>query len=96
MIAGCATAVWLPASFLIAGLLGRFTMGAGIAMLGVLVTGHVAATQFQRLKRGRPNGYYQQLLRLKLEDAGLHRSGFVRRSGVWDVRRTCRALSPRD
>lgn len=96
LIVGVSAAVWLPLSLLLAGLLGALTMGAGIAMLGVLATAFVMATVFQRLKRGRPDGYYQQRLRLKLEDFGLHRSGFIRRTGAWDIGRTDRALSQRD
>ena len=95
-IVGISAAVWLPVSFLLAGLLGAFTMGAGIAMVGVLTTTFVMATLFQRLKRGRPDGYYQQALRLKLEDLGLRRSGFIRRTGAWDIGRTYRAISRRD
>lgn len=96
MIVALSAAVWLPMSFLLAGLLGAFTMGAGIAMMGVLATVFVTATVFQRLKRGRPDGYYQQRLRLALEDLGLRGSGFIRRSGAWDIGRTCRALPQRD
>lgn len=96
MIVGIAAAVWLPVSFLLAGLFGVFTMGAGIAMVGVLATAFVMATVFQRLKRGRPDGYYQQRLRLRLEDLGLRRSGFIRRSGAWDIGRTYRAVPARD
>jgi len=33
---------------------------------------------------------------LKLEDFGLRRSGFIRRSGAWDIGRTYRALPQRD
>jgi len=95
-IVGISAAVWLPVSFLLTGLLGAFTMGAGIAMVGVLATTFVMATLFQRLKRGRPDGYYQQALRLKIEDLGLHRSGFIRRTGAWDIGRTYRAISRRD
>lgn len=96
MIVGVSAAVWLPLSLLIAALLGALTMGAGIAMVGVLATAFVMATVFQRLKRGRPDGYYQQRLRLKLEDLGLRRSGFIRRSGAWDIGRAGSALPQRD
>lgn len=96
LIVGVSATVWLPLSLLLAGLLGALTMGAGIAMVGVLATAFVMATVFQRLKRGRPDGYYQQRLRLKLEDFGLRRSGFIRRGGAWDIGRTCRALPQRD
>jgi conjugative transfer region protein (TIGR03750 family) len=96
MIVTLSAVVWLPMSFLLAGLLGAFTMGAGIAMMGVLATVFLTATVFQRLKRGRPDGHYQQRLRLALEDLGLRGSGLIRRSGAWDIGRTSRALPQRD
>ncbi|MDZ7840879.1 MAG: TIGR03750 family conjugal transfer protein [Gammaproteobacteria bacterium] len=95
-ILAVAAAAWLPLSFLFAGLLGALTMGAGIAVVGVLATVFLTATVFQRLKRGRPDGYYQQRLRLGLEDMGLLRSGFVRRGGAWDIGRTYRAVPQGD
>jgi conjugative transfer region protein (TIGR03750 family) len=96
MIVGVSAAVWVPVSFLLAGLFGAFTMGAGIAMVGTLATTFAMATAFQHLKRGRPDGYHQQRLRLRLEDLGLRGSGFIRRGGAWDIGRTHRALSSRD
>jgi len=43
---------------------------------------------FQRLKRGRPDGYYQQQIAIWLSDHGLRRAPFIRRSGAWDIGRT--------
>ena len=60
MIVGLAIAVWLPLSLLLAWLLGAITMGFGIAGVGVVATVVALATLFQRIKRGRPEGYYQQ------------------------------------
>ncbi len=79
--------LWLPVSFTLAGLFGAITMGMGLAALGVIGTVYGTATLFQRIKRGRPDGYYQQRIVLFLHDTGLRRSGFVRRSGDWDIGR---------
>ena len=94
MIVGVAVLVWLPLSLLLAWLLGAITMGFGIAGVGVVATVVVCATLFQRIKRGRPEGYYQQRIRIRLHDLGLRRSPWVRRSGAWDIGRTRHAALP--
>lgn len=97
MIVGLAIVVWLPFSLLLAWLLGAITMGFGIAGVGVVATVVVMAKLFQRIKRGRPEGYYQQWLRIRLQTVGLYRTPWVLRSGPWDIGRTQHApLSPRD
>ena len=97
VIVGVAAAVWLPVSLILSGLLGAVTMGFGIAGVGVVATVVVTASLFQRLKRNRPDGYYQQRFRIWLDDWGLRAAPFVRRSGSWDVGRTAGAtLPPRD
>ena len=97
MIVGVAILVWLPLSLLLAWLLGAVTMGFGIAGVGVVATVVVMATLFQRIKRGRPEGYYQQWLRIRLQSMGLVRAPWVLRSGSWDIGRTQHApLSSRD
>ncbi len=60
VIVGVAALVWLPVSLLLAGLMGAVTMGFGLAGVGVVATVVVTASLFQRLKRNRPDGYYQQ------------------------------------
>ena len=79
--------IWLPVSFTLAGLFGAITMGMGMAALGVIGTVYGAANGFQRIKRGRPDGYYQQRLVIFLHDTGLRRSSLIRRSGCWDIGR---------
>ena len=91
MIVAVAALVWLPLSLLLAWLLGAITMGFGIAGVGVVGTVVVCATLFQRIKRGRPEGYYQQRIRIRLHDLGLRRSPWVRRRGEWEIGRTRRA-----
>jgi conjugative transfer region protein (TIGR03750 family) len=73
--------------------MGAVTMGFGIAGVGVVATVIVTAGLFQRLKRGRPEGYYQQRIAIRLDDIGLRRSPFIRRSGAWDIGR--RSALPR-
>ena len=94
VIVGVAALVWLPVSLLLAGLMGAVTMGFGLAGVGVVGTVIVMASVFQRLKRGRPDGYYQQQFSIWLSDHGLRRAPFVRRSGAWDIGRTRYATLP--
>jgi len=94
LIVGVAALVWLPVSLLLAGLMGALTMGFGFAGVGVVGTVIVMASLFQRLKRGRPDGYYQQQAMIWLSDRGLRHAPFVRRSGAWDIGRTGYATLP--
>ena len=97
VIVGVAALVWLPISLILAGLAGAVTMGFVIAGVGILATVLLMASLFQRLKRNRPDGYYQQRLLLWLDERGLRRAQFVRRSGAWNIGRTHHGpLSPRD
>jgi conjugative transfer region protein (TIGR03750 family) len=93
-IVGVAVLVWLPVSLILAGLAGVVTMGFGIAGIGIVATVLVVASLFQRLKRNRPDGYYQQWVVLWLDDRGLKRAPFVRRSGSWDIGRSAHATLP--
>lgn len=94
VIVGVAALIWLPVSLLLAWLMGAVTMGFGIAGVGVVATVVVMATLFQRLKRGRPDGYYQQRIAIHLDHHGLRRSPFIRRSGAWDIGRSRSATLP--
>ena len=94
VIVGVAALVWLPVSLVLAGLMGAVTMGFGLAGVGVVATVVVTATFFQRLKRNRPDGYYQQRFAIWLHDKGLRRSTLIRRTGSWDIGRTGHASLP--
>lgn len=94
LIVGVAIVIWLPLSLLLAWMLGAITMGFGLAGVGVVATVVVMATLFQRIKRGRPDGYYQHWLRIRLQATGLYRTPWVLRSGCWDIGRTQHASLP--
>lgn len=94
VIVGVAAAIWLPLSLLLAGLAGVITMGFGLAGIGIVATVLGTARLFQRLKRNRPDGYYQLRLILWLDHHGLRRAPFIWRSGAWDIGRTQRATLP--
>ena len=94
VIVGVAALVWLPVSLVLAGLMGAITMGFGLAGIGVVATVVLTATLFQRLKRNRPDGYYQQRFVIWLHDKGLRRTVLLRRSGSWDIGRTGYAPLP--
>lgn len=96
MMAGIAIAVWLPLGFLLAWLMSAATMGFGIAGVGVVGSVVILATLFQRIKRNRPEGYYQQWLRMRLHSLGLGRAPWVLRSGTWDIGRTHAPLPARN
>lgn len=87
-----ATLFWLPVSVLVAACLGAPAMGLGLAMVGVLVTIVFGSTWFQRIKRGRPDYYYQHRLMISLHRLGLRKSRLILRSGVWDLGRTTPSL----
>ena len=94
VIVGVAALVWLPVSLVLAGIAGAVTMGFGLAGIGVVATVLVTASLLQRLKRNRPDGYYQQRLVIWFDDHSVRRSPFVRRSGAWDIGRTAHAPLP--
>ncbi|MYD44848.1 MAG: TIGR03750 family conjugal transfer protein [Gammaproteobacteria bacterium] len=87
-IAVGATAFWFPVSILICALLGAITMGLGIAGVGVVATIVIVASFFQKIKNGRPDGYYQQVCRVWLANKGVQACPLILRSGHWDLGRT--------
>ncbi|MDN3519011.1 TIGR03750 family conjugal transfer protein [Aquisalimonas lutea] len=78
---------WLPTLVLVGFAVGYPMVGVGGAAAATLATVFVAATVFQRIKRGRPIGYYQQLAILVLHRARIRRAPIVLRSGPWDLGR---------
>ena len=77
----------VPCSVIVCGLAGYLMMGAGIGLLLVIGWVVLGATVLQKLKRGRPLGFYQLRLRLWMEDLQIRHSPFIRQSQVWDIGR---------
>jgi conjugative transfer region protein (TIGR03750 family) len=88
IIVAVAVVLWLPLSLLVAWALGAVSMGFGIAGIAIVATVVLTAGLFQRIKRGRPDGYYQQRFIIGLSQLGLRRSPFIRREGHWSIGRT--------
>lgn len=66
----------------------------GFASIGVLITiiciyplTKLLLSKLQKLKYGKPYGYYQQLLVRNLLDKGLMKGLYITRIGRWSVRR---------
>ena len=88
VIALAATVFWLPVSLLVGAMFGAITMGLGATGVGVVATVVVAASVFQKIKNGKPDGYYQQRTRIWLSERKLISSKFVLRSGSWYLGRS--------
>jgi len=79
---------WVPFSFLIAASFGAPMLGLGFSGLGILASVFFGSTLFQWVKRGRPDHYYQHLVKVKLQDSGFWPAGLIRHSGFWGLGRT--------
>lgn len=88
LIVALAAAIWLPVSLLVAAVAGALSMAFGIAGIAIVATVMLTAGLFQRIKRGRPDGFYQQRLVIALSDLHLRRSPFIRRDGHWSIGRS--------
>ena len=88
VLAASASCVWLPLCVLLTWLAGSPGMGLGLAGVAIVANVVLGAGALARLKRGRPEGYYQHRVRLLLARAGVVRSPFIDRQGVWSLGRT--------
>lgn len=79
--------ILMPLSIIVCSLFGFVMMGVGIGLLLVMVSMVLMATGLQKLKRGKPVGYYQLRLRLWLDDIAIYRAPFIREGQVWDIGR---------
>lgn len=92
MFAIVSVVFWLPGGFLLAWMIGELTMAVGFVMLGTLVSVYFGSAFFELLKNGRPDYHYQQLFAIQLERLHIKRSGFLLRSGSWDLGRIASAV----
>lgn len=87
-IVGISFVIWLPVALFLGSLLGGAQIGFGLTFLLMLASVVIMGGVFQKVKRSRPDGYWQHALAFFLEDKGMKKTRCVRRSGQWDVGRT--------
>jgi len=88
VLAGLSAAIFIPLSVILLSFVGYAMMGIGIGSL-LSIAGIVAgATQLQKMKRGRPLGYYQLQIALLFDNAGIKKLGVIKQSGHWRIGRT--------
>ena len=73
----------LPVCAFIGYLLDRMLVGLGSIGIFTMISVMYMGTFFQRIKRGRPDGYYQQRTALLLSRLGFRANKVVKYSGRW-------------
>ena len=89
-----AIVAWVPLSLAIAAIAGRLFYALGLLTVGVMASVYLGATQFQRIKRNRPDHYYVHAAMQRLVRHGLWSCPLIWRSGYWDIARDQRAGPP--
>jgi len=78
---------WFPLALVAGFFAGSISMALGMAMLAVIGSIVGGASLYQKWKRGRPDHYLQQRLRIWLADAGIVKTRLVRHRGVMGLGR---------
>jgi conjugative transfer region protein (TIGR03750 family) len=78
----------IPLCAFIGYLLDRLLVGLGTIGIFTMISVMFMGTVFQRIKRGRPDGYYQQRTALILSQLGFNKSKVVKYNGRWSNGRT--------
>lgn len=68
-------------------LFGKFTIGLAVALVFLMPIFFSLLYKLSRLKRGKPAGYYQQYLKIKLSKTGLIKNPYVMSSCKWSTER---------
>ncbi len=84
----CGVIFWVPTGLIMGAMFGVIMIGLGLSTLGILITIIFGSTYFQRIKRGRPDNYYQHRVMIKLSQMGLRKTQIILKSGAWDLGRT--------
>jgi len=66
---------------------GLFLVGFGLSFPAAIPLGWAIATLLQKLKQGKPKGYVKQSLFIWLDQQGLKKAPFLRRTGPWSIKR---------
>ena len=73
----------IPVCAFLGYLLDRMLVGLGTIGIFTMISVMFMGTVFQRIKRGRPDGYYQQRTALLLNQFGFSSSKVVKYNGRW-------------
>ena len=89
LLATAASLVWLPIGGIMVLVIGPMAIGISAAL--IVATVYFGGGIFQKIKRGRPDGYYQHWVDRRLHKLGLRRSAFVNlKEGTLKLGRTWR------
>jgi conjugative transfer region protein (TIGR03750 family) len=88
VIAMVCIGLFLPSGGFIGSALGSWQLGLAGGVFSIVATFAVVPGLLQRIKRDRPQSYYQHWVRTRAHDRGLWPCPYVRRSGPWDLGRS--------
>lgn len=66
---------------------GHLTLGLAVSLVVMAIVFFPLLMKLSRLKRGKPAGYYQQYLKIKISKVGLLKNPYVMCSGKWSTER---------
>lgn len=91
MVMKIAGLFWVPVCLVLAALVDKTMMGMGAAMIMVILTIIISGTFFQRIKRGRPDYYYQHYLMIRdifmRIKTNTKSDRIIRYTGTWGIGR---------
>jgi len=81
-------AIWVPISCLVLSFFGKgmfgLAVGAGLTLLTVVYAGK----RLTDMKRNMPDCLHIVAIKKWLQEKGIHSSGYINKSQVWDIRRS--------
>ncbi len=78
---------WLAVGGVIAALIGLWQVLMVFGLFGPMVTVWTVSKRLASIKRGRPDGYYTQWMRINAPKRGLGRGVFIAHHGSWSIGR---------
>lgn len=79
---GLGLVVGMPPTLLING---HFTLGLAVSLVIMAVVFFPLLMKLSRLKRGKPAGYYQQYLKIRISQMGILKNPYVMASRKWST-----------
>ncbi|PID63414.1 MAG: TIGR03750 family conjugal transfer protein [Gammaproteobacteria bacterium] len=86
---------WITMALVLGPLFGVTALFFGASIVLTILSTYALANYLRALKHGRPSGYYQQMMMLKLEALGVGESHLYRASGDLEIGRSEQYLSAR-